>query len=133
VKVLTHTSIPPGQINLFKLLYENDPRGLTLKELADRMRDGDLRGMQGVLNGLARRISETKSIPEVATPKYQVFFFIEGEGAETRFHLFPEAKQAIERLPELLSVIRQNSVQDVYEYYPYKSGSGGLQISNITE
>ena len=128
IAIFKHTNIPPGQMNLFKLLYENDPRGLTLKELAEMMRDGDLRSMQGVLNGLSRRIAETNKIPNVATPKYQVFFFIEGEGPYTRFRLFPEAKQAIDSIPEFIEVINTHSVDQIYSKFPYDNGAGGLAI-----
>ena len=127
--IITHTNIPPGQLNLYKLLYEHDPQGLTLAQLADAMRDGDTRGMQSVLNAFSRRIAETEGIPNIGTPKYQVFFFMEGEGENTRYRLFPEAKQAIESIPELMDAITAHTVTEIYEAFPYNNGSGGLSIT----
>jgi len=47
-RVITRIPIPPGQITLFKALYEN-PAGLSKPELADAIRNGDEKSLIGVL------------------------------------------------------------------------------------
>jgi hypothetical protein len=100
-RVITRRRVPPGQVTLYKVLYEN-PAGLSRAQLADTIRGSDEKSSGGVLLALAQRVNGTPGL-DVIRPGLQ--FLIERD--ETRegvhYRLRQETRAVIDSLPKLLA------------------------------
>jgi hypothetical protein len=76
-RAITRISVPPGQITLFKVLFERPDR-LSKREIANLIRDGDEKSLTGVLAALTNRINGTEGL-ETAKPRLE--FKIHGASA----------------------------------------------------
>jgi hypothetical protein len=54
--------MPPGQINLYKTLYEAHDF-LSLENISLKIRDGDTKSLGGILLTLGKRINLTEDFP----------------------------------------------------------------------
>jgi hypothetical protein len=83
---ITRIPIPPGQITLFKALYENP--------------EGDEKSLTGVLAALTNRVNGT---PGLDTTKPGLQFLIERDASRdgVYYRLRPETRSVIQTLPRL--------------------------------
>ena len=97
VEVITRKSVPPGQITLFKALYES-PRGLSKAELALQIRDSDEKSLVGVLAALSKRVNKTQFHEK---PGFK--FLIDRDRVEGQlvYIMRPELREAVEHHPAL--------------------------------
>jgi hypothetical protein len=58
LRIITRRPIPPGQIALYKALYEH-PAGMSKRQLATMIRWDDETSLAGVLGALGRRVNRT--------------------------------------------------------------------------
>ena len=98
-RVITRLPIPPGQITLFKALYEN-PDGLSKAQLADAIREGDEQSLTGVLAALTKRVNGTSGLD---TTKPGLRFLIARDASRdgVSYRMRPETRAVIDRRPRL--------------------------------
>jgi endonuclease/exonuclease/phosphatase family metal-dependent hydrolase len=109
-RVLARKSIPPGQIALFKALLEAGETGLDQADLAEIMRDGDVRGLAGVLGGLGKRVNQTPGFTE-ARPGARYLVHRSDAG---RYRALPLLRAAIGSYPSFEAVL-QLSYTEIYD------------------
>ena len=116
VDILCKNPLSPAQINLLKCIREAGPVGISREGLADKMRDGNVRSINGILLGLSRRIgSSTTDCPE---------FF---NYYNPRYCMRPALWDAIREIPELREVIDDMSIAEIYDEFEDKSDRLELQ------
>ena len=98
-RVITRIPIPPGQITLFKALYEN-PDGLSRTQLAETIRDGDEKSLTGILAALTNRVNGTPGL-EAIRPGLQFLIERDASRGGVYYSLRQETRIAIEGLPKL--------------------------------
>ena len=98
-RAITRIPVPPGQITLFKVLLER-PDGLSKREIAHLIRDGDEKSLTGVFAALTNRVNGTEGL-ETAKPGLE--FLIERERSQggSYYRLRPETREVIEGLKPL--------------------------------
>ena len=111
IQMLTRRPVPPGQICLYKVLYQADGP-LTLQEIADQMRESDTQSLNMLLLALANRVAADKrgSWRDILVEIFEI-------RSEQDLRLRPEMREAIERCPQLLDIIQATPVQSIYEQY----------------
>jgi 5-methylcytosine-specific restriction protein B len=102
--IIARTSIYPGQISLYKALYDSGDIALSANELIQKLGRRDWKDLHGVLRSLGNRIRYTKSVPD-NNLDLNLLFEITGEGNQKYYKLKPETHQALEELPELISLM----------------------------
>jgi hypothetical protein len=115
-QAITRIPISPGQLSLYKVLYEAGKNALSTSKLAKRMRWGDKKGLTGVLGALGHRINNTTEALKQAKPGIELFFNVSKYGDEWRYSMRPELRAAIDDLPELRSVFTL-TVDEIYKKY----------------
>jgi len=105
--ILTKKTIPPTQIAIFRCLRQRRPLGCTREDLANLMRDGNIRGVHGVFLALSQRINGAN---DTDCPE----FFNKDEGYYT---LRPALWQAICRIPKLQDAVETMTVDEIYAEY----------------
>ena len=101
LRVITRIPVPPGQITLYKALYEN-PDGLSRAQLADAIRNGDEKSLGGVLFALANRVNSTPGL-DTMRPGLQVLIERDESREGVHYRLRQETRAAIDCLPKLLA------------------------------
>lgn len=107
LEILCKRELSPAQINLMKCIREAGVAGISKQDLADEMRDGNIRSVNGIFLGLSRRIDESG---DASCPEFFNYF-------EPRFCMHPNLWFAIQELPELKHAIENMSVEEIYETY----------------
>ena len=115
--ILTKKDIPPTQIAVFKCLRDARPLGCTRQELADLMRDGNVRGVHGIFLALSQRINGAN---DTDCPEFFNKF-------KDYYTLRPALWQAICEIPELQAAVENMSVDEIYETYGANDKSEWLQ------
>jgi hypothetical protein len=115
--ILTKKDIPPTQIAIFKCLRDARPLGCTRQDLADQMRDGNIRGVHGILLALSQRISGAN---DTDCPE----FFNKHADYST---LRPALWQAICEIPELQAAVETMTVTEIYATYGQDDKARWLQ------
>lgn len=110
--VLMRLPIPPGQLTLFKALYEAGDRGLMRGELAEQMRWGDNQSLKGVLGALGRRINGTKGLDE-DRPGITFFLVVERRPGGSHYTMSPRLRRGTTPFPHAITST--------------KAGSGGVR------
>jgi hypothetical protein len=113
---ITRIPIPPGQLSLYKALYEAGEKGLNTSELANRMRWGDKKGLTGVLGALGNRINNTTKALKTSKPGIGLFFKISKAGKEWHYAMCSELREIINDLPELRNIFTL-TVDEIHEKY----------------
>jgi hypothetical protein len=103
--VITRRRVPPGQITLYKVLYEN-PDGLSRAQLAAAIRNGDEKSLGGVLFALANRVNST---PGLGTMRPGLPLLIERDESRDGiyYRLRQETRAVIDCLPKLLDEMKK--------------------------
>lgn len=112
--IIARKSIPPGQITLYKALYEAGEQGLLKAELAKIIRDGDEDSLAGLLGGLGTRVNMTEGYKK--GPGIGMLLEYERINGEWRYWMRPELRAAIDSLPRLQAELKL-SVEEIYEKY----------------
>ena len=91
--------MPRGQVTLLKYLYEND-RPVSVEELADGIRGGDVDRCTSILGPLSKRINNT---PEVSgEPGFSALIRKIQDEEQNYYELHEEGRRIIEDIPRLL-------------------------------
>jgi len=123
-KVIVRLPIPPGQITLFKALYEH-PDGLSRNELARIIRDGEEKSLTGVLGALGLRVNKT---PGIGDSKPGLRLFLETDGTRDRlvYRLWPETREAIKMVPPLRKAMAL-TVDEIFDRFDSQDDSRWLR------
>jgi hypothetical protein len=114
IRIISRGPIPPGQITLYKALYEAYPDSVLQTELAHRIRHNDTRSLTGVIGALGNRVNQT---PGLEVEKPGAFFLIERDEADgLSYRMSQELRRAIDAIPALLAVLSL-TVDDIFEKY----------------
>jgi hypothetical protein len=116
--VIARTFIPLGQVLLYKALYEAGEEGVRRGELHEKM-DLARDQISGVLGGLGRRVNYTSAVG-AEKPGSELLIRWGRVGGKMRYFLRPEAREAIEALPELHDVIVNWSLHEINRMYREK-------------
>jgi hypothetical protein len=114
--IMTRIPIPPGQILLYKALYEVDSYGLRTSGLASRMHRRNKKELRGILGALGNRINHTTEALKQSKPGIEFLFNVSKYGDECRYSLRPEVREVIDHLAELHRVL-QFTVEEIYKRY----------------
>ncbi|MFC7129168.1 phospholipase D family protein [Haloferax chudinovii] len=99
-QALCRRAMPRGQVTLLKCLYEND-RPVSVEELADEIRGGDVDSCTSILGPLSKRINNT---PEVSgEPGFSALIRKIQDEKQHYYELREESRRIIEDMPRLLS------------------------------
>ena len=109
-RAITRIPVPPGQITLFKVLFER-PDGLSKREIANLIRDGDEKSLTGVLAALTNRINGTGGL-ETAKPGLEFLIERERSRGGSYYRLRPETREVIEGLKPLREAMSR-SVEEI--------------------
>lgn len=107
IDVLCKTDLSAAQINLLKCVRDAGVAGITREDLAEKMRDGNIRSMNGVFLALSRRIGDSG---DTDCPEFFNYF-------EPRYCMRPALWDAIRELPDLRHAIEEMTVEEVYAEY----------------
>ncbi len=118
LRVITRKSVSPGQITLYKALYEAGDQGLSKSELAAKVREKDEVSLTGVLGALGNRVNQTDGLK---TQTKGVALLIEKDKVKGELHyrMRSELRKAIEALPQLREAINL-TVGKIYAKYRNK-------------
>jgi hypothetical protein len=95
-RVLRRMDIPPGQLDLYRALYQAGEAGLTRDELAQAMgRTPDK--IDGVLGALGRRINGTPRPDMSKTPGITAFLGVQAASGTWRYWLLPTLRRVLEQ------------------------------------
>jgi len=111
VDILSKKSLSPSQISLLKCIRDAGPVGISREDLANKMRDGNIRSMNGVFLALSRRINKSN---DTSCPEFFNYY-------EPRYCMRPALWDAIQQLPGLHAVIEDMTVGDIYDEYDKRS------------
>jgi hypothetical protein len=114
MRMFTRIPMPPGQINLYKVLYQaNVP--LSLEQIADQMREGDTQSLNTLLLALSKRIDDGAG--QKRDENLSEIFEFSAVAFGKKLNMRQELRDAINRCPQLLEIIKSLSVQEIYEQY----------------
>ena len=111
-RIVTRKSIPPGQITLYKVLYEVGDQSVSNSILADQMRWGDTVSLRGVLGALGNRVNQTEGL----TTQRSVFDLMIERGernGELYYRIRPDLRTIINSLPALRQAMAL-SVEEIH-------------------
>lgn len=98
-QALCRMDMPRGQVTLLKYLYEND-RPVSVEELANGIRGGDVDSCTSILGPLSKRINNT---PEVSgEPGFRALIQKTQNEEGNYYELREEGRRIIEDIPRLL-------------------------------
>jgi len=103
-RVIRRTEMNRGQTTLLKYLYEADG-WVERDEIVDEIRWGDHESFVGVLSAFSNRVNYTEGITE--NPGYEAFIERMNIDGEEQLQLRDEARQAVERVDELLDTFER--------------------------
>jgi len=98
-RVIRRTKMNRGQTTLLKYLYEADG-WVKRDEIVDEIRWGNYESFVGVLSAFSNRVNHTEGI--TGNPGYEAFIERMNIDGKEQFRLRDEARQAVERVDELL-------------------------------
>lgn len=116
--IITRRPIPPGQITLYKALYEAQDSWMSTRELADAIRWSDNVSLRGVLGALGLRANQTEGTGGLLG--LDVLIETQESDGELRYRMRPELRKAIDRLPPLRAAINL-SVESIYACYQHEA------------
>lgn len=127
LRVITRKSISPGQITLYKALYEAGKPGLSKSELAAKIREKDEVSLTGVLGALGNRVNQTDGLK---TQEKGLALLIKKEKVhgELHYRMRSELRKAIESLPQLREAINLTAGKI---YAKYRNKKDWLKIKGI--
>lgn len=98
-RALCRMDMPRGQVTLLKYLYENE-RPVSVEELANGIRGGDVDSCTSILGPLSKRINNT---PEVSgEPGFRALIRKTQDEGQNCYELHEEGRRTIEDIPRLL-------------------------------
>lgn len=124
-RIVTRKSIPPGQITLYKALYEAGYNRVSKTELADKIRWSDDESLTGVLGALGNRVSLTEGL----TIQGSVFDLMIERGEHNGalyYRMLPNLRTIINSLPAL----REAMALSVEEIHAKFNGEANWLIIN---
>ncbi len=98
-RIISRKPIPPGQITLYKVLYEAYPGSISHTELAHQIRADDTKSLTGVIGALGNRVNQTPGLEQDKPGVPYLIEKLEGEGLVYR--MSQEMHDAIRAIPEL--------------------------------
>jgi len=111
-RIVTRKSIPPGQITLYKALYEAGYNRVSKTQLADKIRWSDDESLIGVLGALGNRVVQTEGLSSDAS----VFDLMIERGernGELYYRMLPDLRTVINSLPTLREAMAL-SVEEIH-------------------
>lgn len=119
-QALCRMDMPRGQVTLLKYLYEND-RPVSVEELANGIRGGDVDSCTSILGPLSKRINNT---PEVAgEPGFCALIRKTQNEEQNYYELREEGRRIIGDIPRLLSEFERDMDELRKEENPVIEGS----------
>ncbi|NWF67930.1 MAG: hypothetical protein HXY40_02475 [Chloroflexi bacterium] len=111
--VVTRKPIPPGQLVLYKVLYDAGDGWVGQKELAQQTHSGSVAALNGVLRALANRVDQTSA--EFKREKHGFALMIEkiAHEGEWYYRITPELRQVIDSTPHLKDTMAL-SIADIH-------------------
>lgn len=102
IELLTRKPAPYGQITVYKALYDAGENGLSLTEMANQIRGGNIKSMRSVLAPISVSVNNTEGLKGQGLKA--VFHKIEF-GEETHYVMRDSMRLAIDYLPSLKNVL----------------------------
>ena len=115
VEVITRIPVPPGQITLYKALYDSRD-GLSKKDLADLIRGGDEKSLTGVIAALSNRVKGTHSLGRLG---FKFLIEQDHEDGQIVYRMRPKVRETIEgdqRLDELRKAMKR-PVKGIFRHF----------------
>jgi hypothetical protein len=109
-RVIARIPVPPGQITLFKVLFER-PDGLSKREIANLIRGGDEKSLIGVFAALTNRVNGTEGL-ETAKPGLELLIERERSHSGSYYRLRPETREVVESFKPLREAMSR-SVEEI--------------------
>lgn len=118
--ILTRLVIPPGQIDLFRLLLQHPDDYFSIQEIADKVRGGDRQSEQSVLRAFGNRIkgSSDERVKSVK-PYNRLFFEDKHSGGETKLRIRPRVREIFQSYPKFYDFL----INDSRSWLPDEFGS----------
>ncbi len=118
--ILTGRVIPPGQIDLYRLLLQNPDDYFSVQEIADEVRDGDRQSEQSVLRAFGNRIkgSPDERVKSIR-PYNRLFFEDKHSGGKTRLRIRPRVIEIFKSYPKFYDFL----INDSRRWLPDEFGS----------
>uniref|UniRef100_B8HP62 Uncharacterized protein n=1 Tax=Cyanothece sp. (strain PCC 7425 / ATCC 29141) TaxID=395961 RepID=B8HP62_CYAP4 len=117
-KIVTRRPIPPGQITLYKVLYEESGKWLSNNKLSEKMRWNDKESLRGVLGALGNRVNRTNGL-STDMQGIEVLLETDEENDSSSYRMRSELREVIDREPKLREAIIL-SVPEIHERFKNK-------------
>jgi hypothetical protein len=101
VEILQRLVVPPGQINIYRLLVRNRDDFFTMQEIADRARNSDRQSLQSVLRAFGNRISNSPDERVRSLKPYNnLFFERKSSGGKVMYRIRQRVVEIFEGYPK---------------------------------
>lgn len=118
--ILTGRVIPPGQIDLFRLLLQHPDDYFSIQEIADKVRGGDRQSEQSVLRAFGNRIrGSSDARVKSVSPYNRLFFEDKHSGGKTLLRIRPRVRQIFQSYPKFYDFL----INDSRSWLPDEFGS----------
>lgn len=112
-RVIRRNEMNRGQTTLLKYLYEAGDEYVKRDDIVNEIRWGNNKSFTGVLSAFSNRVNYTEGIPE--NTGYNAFIERRDIDGEEHFRLQEAARRAIERIPGLLEVFNERSMEELLD------------------
>lgn len=99
--VVTRKPTPPGQITLYKALYEADNAWVSKTELANQIRWNDSQSLTGIIGAIGNRVNQTKGLATQAPSGSALLLEKYEDRSELHYRMRLELRAVIDTLPKL--------------------------------
>ena len=119
-EILAGRVIPPGQIDLYRLLLQHPDDYFSIQEIADQVRGGDRQSEQSVLRAFGNRIkgSSDERVKSVS-PYNRLFFEEKHSGGKTLLRIRPRVREIFQSYPKFYDFL----INDTRSWLPDEFGS----------
>ena len=101
IEILQRLVIPPGQINIYRLLVRNPDDFFTMQEIADKTRSSDRQSLQSVFRAFGNRISNSPDERVKSLKPYNSLFFERrSSGGKMQYRIRRRVVEIFEGYPE---------------------------------
>jgi hypothetical protein len=110
LQILRRLVIPPGQLTLYRLFVNNPDEYLSMQQIADAVRDGNLESERGVFMAFGRRISASDdSRVQSLKPYNSLFFERKKGGGKTLLRIRPRIVEIFKSHPKFYDYLISDS------------------------
>ncbi|MFN8376842.1 MAG: hypothetical protein U0694_28715 [Anaerolineae bacterium] len=110
--VVTRNPIPPGQLTIYKVLFDAGDDWISQQELAADATRGNVVALNGALRGLANRVHQTSTELKQANQGYELMIEKVERDGQWFYRMTPALRSVIECLPQLHEAMTL-SVEDI--------------------